>query len=35
LGDKGLLASHQLRFSGLYENEADREGFVTLEKCWI
>jgi predicted Zn-dependent protease len=31
LGGQGLLASQQLRFSRLYETEADREGFVTLE----
>jgi len=32
LGGQGLLASQQLRFSRLYETEADREGYVTLEK---
>ncbi len=31
LGGQGLLATQQLRFSRLYETEADREGFVTLE----
>ncbi len=31
LGGQGLLASQQLRFSRLYETEADREGFITLE----
>ena len=33
LGGQGLLASQQLRFSRLYETEADREGFVTLENA--
>lgn len=31
LGGQGLLATQQLRFSRLYETEADREGFITLE----
>ncbi len=31
LGGQGLLATQRLRFSRLYETEADREGFVTLE----
>ena len=31
IGAQGLLASQRLRFSRLYETEADREGFVTLE----
>jgi len=30
---KGILASQQLRFSRLYETEADREGYVTLQKA--
>ena len=32
IGGQGLLASQQLRFSRLYETEADREGYVTLQK---
>ena len=31
IGAQGLLASQRLRFSRLYETEADREGFITLE----
>ncbi len=31
LGGQGLLATQRLRFSRLYETEADREGFITLE----
>ena len=31
IGAQGLLASQRLRFSRLYETEADREGFLTLE----
>ncbi len=31
IGAQGLLASQRLRFSRLYETEADREGFTTLE----
>jgi predicted Zn-dependent protease len=33
IGGQGLLASQQLRFSRLYETEADREGYVTLQKA--
>ena len=32
IGGQGILASQQLRFSRLYETEADREGYVTLQK---
>ena len=32
IGGQGLLAAQQLRFSRLYETEADREGYVTLQK---
>ena len=32
IGGQGLLVSQQLRFSRLYETEADREGYVTLQK---
>ena len=31
IGAQGLLASQRLRFSRLYETEADREGFITLQ----
>ena len=31
IGAQGLLASQRLRFSRLYETEADREGFTTLQ----
>ena len=31
IGAQGLLASQRLRFSRLYETEADREGFKTLQ----
>ena len=33
IGGQGLLAAQQLRFSRLYETEADREGYVTLQKA--
>ena len=33
IGGQGLLASQQLRFSRLYETEADREGYITLQKA--
>ena len=33
IGGQGILASQQLRFSRLYETEADREGYVTLQKA--
>ena len=33
IGAQGLLASQRLRFSRLYETEADREGFITLENA--
>ena len=32
IGGQGLLINQRLRFSRLYESEADREGFITLEK---
>ncbi len=32
IGGQGLIATQTLRYSRLYETEADREGFVTLEK---
>lgn len=32
IGGQGLIASQTLRYSRLYETEADREGFSTLEK---
>ncbi len=32
IGGQGILATQQLRFSRLYETEADREGYVTLQK---
>ena len=32
IGGQGLLVNQRLRFSRLYESEADREGFITLEK---
>ena len=33
IGGQGILATQQLRFSRLYETEADREGYVTLQKA--
>ena len=33
IGGQGLIATQSLRYSRLYESEADREGFVTLEKA--
>ena len=33
IGGQGILAAQQLRFSRLYETEADREGYVTLQKA--
>ena len=33
IGGQGILATPQLRFSRLYETEADREGYVTLQKA--
>ena len=33
IGGQGLLMAQQLRFSRLYETEADREGYVTLQKA--
>ena len=32
IGGQGLIATQTLRYSRLYETEADREGFLTLEK---
>ena len=32
IGGQGLIATQRLRFSRLYETEADREGFLTLQK---
>ena len=33
IGGQGIIATQSLRYSRLYETEADREGFVTLEKA--
>jgi predicted Zn-dependent protease len=33
IGGQGLLVAQQLRFSRLYETEADREGYLTLQKA--
>ena len=33
IGGQGIIATQSLRYSRLYESEADREGFVTLEKA--
>ena len=33
IGGQGILAAQQLRFSRLYETEADREGYITLQKA--
>ncbi len=33
IGGQGILATQQLRFSRLYETEADREGYITLQKA--
>ena len=33
IGGQGKLAAQQLRFSRLYETEADREGYITLQKA--
>ena len=32
IGGQGLIATQTLRYSRLYETEADREGFLTLQK---
>ncbi|MEC8097231.1 MAG: M48 family metalloprotease, partial [Pseudomonadota bacterium] len=32
IGGQGLIATQTLRYSRLYDTEADREGFLTLEK---
>ena len=33
IGGQGIIATQSLRYSRLYETEADREGFITLEKA--
>ena len=33
IGGQGIIATQSLRYSRLYETEADREGFVTLDKA--
>jgi len=33
IGGQGIIATQSLRYSRLYESEADREGFVTLDKA--
>lgn len=33
IGGQGIIATQSLRYSRLYESEADREGFITLEKA--
>src|SRR6056300_1242082 len=33
IGGQGIIATQSLRYSMLYETEADREGFVTLDKA--
>ncbi|MBL6693965.1 MAG: M48 family metalloprotease [Proteobacteria bacterium] len=33
IGGQGIIATQSLRYSRLYETEADREGFVTLERA--
>ena len=33
IGGQGIIATQSLRYSRLYESEADREGFVTLQKA--
>ena len=33
IGGQGIIATQSLRYSRLYESEADREGFLTLDKA--
>jgi predicted Zn-dependent protease len=33
IGGQGIIATQSLRYSRLYETEADREGFITLDKA--
>ena len=33
IGGQGIIATQSLRYSRLYETEADREGFLTLDKA--
>ena len=33
IGGQGIIATQSLRYARLYESEADREGFVTLDKA--
>ena len=33
IGGQGIIATQSLRYSRLYESEADREGFITLDKA--